>query len=69
MTDVVEMADVSRVGVSGPLGPFVAWFVTELSRQGFQPVTVGKQVGLFAGVSAQVGRGAAGEQAGLRGSG
>jgi integrase/recombinase XerD len=45
------MADVSRVGVSGPLEPFVAGFVAELSRQGFQPVTVGKQVGLLAGLS------------------
>jgi integrase/recombinase XerD len=45
------MADVSRVGVSGPLEPFVAGFVVELSRQGFQPVTVGKQVGLLAGLS------------------
>jgi hypothetical protein len=45
------MAEVSRVGVSGPLEPFVAGFVAELSRQGFQPVTVGKQVGLLAGLS------------------
>jgi hypothetical protein len=29
------MADVSRVGVSGPLEPFAAGFVAELSRQGF----------------------------------
>src|ERR1039458_359677 len=48
------MGDVSRVGVSGPLGPFVAGFVAELSRQGFQPVTVGKQVGLLAGLSGWV---------------
>jgi integrase/recombinase XerD len=45
------MADVSRVGVSGPLEPFVVGFVAELSRQGFQPVTVRKQVGLLAGLS------------------
>jgi hypothetical protein len=31
------MADVSRVGVSGPLGLFMAGFVAELSRPGFQP--------------------------------
>lgn len=36
------MADVSRVGVSGPLDPFVAGFVAELSRQGLQPVTARK---------------------------
>jgi integrase/recombinase XerD len=45
------MADVSRVGVSGPLGPFVAGFAAELSRQGFRPVTVRKQLGLLAGLS------------------
>jgi hypothetical protein len=45
----VEMADVSRVRVSGRLGPFVAGFVAELSPQGVQPVTVGKQVGLAGG--------------------
>jgi hypothetical protein len=39
------------LGVSDPLEPFVAGFVAELSRQGFQPVTVGKQVGLLAGLS------------------
>jgi hypothetical protein len=43
------MADVSRVGVSGPLGPFVAGFVAELSRQGFQPVTVASRWGCWRG--------------------
>jgi integrase/recombinase XerD len=43
------MADVSRV--TGPLGPFVAGFVDDLRRQGFQPVTVGKHVALLAGLS------------------
>jgi len=45
------MADVSTVGMSGPLEPFAAGFVADLSRQGFQPVTVHKQVGLLAGLS------------------
>jgi site-specific recombinase XerD len=45
------MADVSRVGVAGPLGPFAAGFVDDLQRQGFQPVTVGKHVALLAGLS------------------
>ncbi len=40
------MADVSGVGVSGPLGPFVAGFAAELSRQGYKPQPVGKQLGL-----------------------
>jgi site-specific recombinase XerD len=47
----IEMADVSRVGVAGPLEPFVAGFAAELSRLGFQPVTVRKQVSLLAGLS------------------
>jgi hypothetical protein len=41
----VELAEVSEIAVSGPLGPFVAGFVAELSRRGFQPVTVRKHVG------------------------
>jgi integrase/recombinase XerD len=45
------MADVLRGRVSGPLEPFVAGFVAELSRQGFRPVAVGKLVGLLAGLS------------------
>ena len=48
------MTHVSRVGVSGPLEPFVAGFVAELSRQGFQPVTVGKQVGPWARLSGRL---------------
>jgi integrase/recombinase XerD len=44
--ETVEMADVSGVGVSGPLGPFVAGFAAELSRQGYKPQPVGKQLGL-----------------------
>jgi integrase/recombinase XerD len=43
------MADVSRV--TGPLGPFAAGFVGELSRQGFKPGTVGRHVALVAGLS------------------
>ena len=43
------MADVSRV--TGPLGPFAAGFVDDLSRQGFKPETVGKHVALVAGLS------------------
>ena len=31
------MDDVWGVGVSGPLGPFVAGFTAELSRQGYKP--------------------------------
>src|SRR5688572_24780685 len=45
------MADVSRGGVTGPLGPFAAGFVDDLSRQGFKPVTVGKHVALLAQLS------------------
>jgi hypothetical protein len=44
--ETVEMADVSGVGATGPLGPFVAGFAAELSRQGYKPQPVGKQVGL-----------------------
>ena len=39
------MAEVSGVGVPGPLGPFVAGFAAELSRQGYKPRPVGKQLG------------------------
>jgi hypothetical protein len=49
--ETVGMADVSRVEVPGPLGPFAAGFVEELVRQGFMPVTVGKHVALLAGLS------------------
>jgi hypothetical protein len=45
------MADVSGVGVCGPLGPFVAGFAAELSRQGYKPQPVGKQIGLLAALS------------------
>jgi hypothetical protein len=45
------MADVSRVVVSGPLGPFAAGFVDDLWRQGFGPVAVRKHVALLAGLS------------------
>jgi hypothetical protein len=40
--ETVGMADMSRVVVPGPLGPFAAGFVDDLWRQGFRPVTVGK---------------------------
>ena len=43
------MADVSRV--TGPLGPFAAGFVDDLSRQGFKPETVARHVALAAGLS------------------
>jgi integrase/recombinase XerD len=43
------MADVSRV--TGPLAPFAAGFVDDLSRQGFKPETVGRHVALVAGLS------------------
>lgn len=45
------MAEVSGVGVPGPLGPFVAGFAAELSRQGYKPQPVGKQLGLLAALS------------------
>ena len=45
------MADASMVEVSGPLWPFAAGFVDDLSRQGFSPVAVRKHVGLLAGLS------------------
>jgi integrase/recombinase XerD len=37
--------------VTGPLGPFAAGFVGELSRQGFKPETVGRHVALVGGLS------------------
>jgi len=40
------MADLSRVGVSGPLEPFAAGFAAALSQQGFKPVTVRKHLAL-----------------------
>ena len=49
--ETVEMAEVSGVGVPGPLGPFVAGFAAELSRQGYKPQPVGKQLGLVAALS------------------
>jgi integrase/recombinase XerD len=49
--EMVEMADVSGVGVPGPLGPVVAGFAAELSRQGYKPQPVGKQLGLVAALS------------------
>jgi integrase/recombinase XerD len=49
--ETVGMADMSRVVVPGPLGPFAAGFVDDLWRQGFRPVTVGKHVALLAGLS------------------
>jgi hypothetical protein len=47
----VEMAEVSGVEAPGPLGPFVAGFAAELSRQGYKPQPVGKQIGLVAALS------------------
>ena len=49
------MADVSGVGVPGPLGPFMAGFAAELSRQGYKPQPVGKQIGLVAALSSWLG--------------
>jgi integrase/recombinase XerD len=46
--ETAEMAEVSGVGVTGPLGLFVAGFAAELSRQGYKPQPVGKQVALVA---------------------
>src|SRR5215203_2957725 len=43
------MADVSRM--TGPLGPFAAGFIGELSRQGFKPETVSRHVALVVGLS------------------
>jgi integrase/recombinase XerD len=47
----VEMAEVSGVGVPGRLGPVVSGFAAELSRQGYKPQPVGKQLGLLAALS------------------
>jgi site-specific recombinase XerD len=49
--EMVEMADVSGVGVAGPLGPFVVGFAAELSRQGYKAKPVGRQLGLVAALS------------------
>jgi len=49
--ETVEMAEVSGVGATGPLGPFVAGFAAELSRQGYKRQPVGKQVGLVTALS------------------
>jgi hypothetical protein len=49
--ETVEMADVSGVGVRGPLGPFIAGFAAELSRQGYKPQPVGKQIALVVALS------------------
>lgn len=46
------MAGVSRV--TGPLGPFAAGFVDDLSRQGFKPETVARHVALAAGLSSRL---------------
>jgi integrase/recombinase XerD len=45
------LAEVLGVGVPGPLGPFVAGFAVELSRQGYKPQPVGKQVALVVALS------------------
>ena len=45
------MVEVSGVGAPGPLGPFVAGFAAQLSRQGYKPQPVGKQLGLVAALS------------------
>jgi hypothetical protein len=49
--ETAEMAEVSGVGVPGPLGPFVAGFAAELSRHGYKPQPVGKRLGLVAALS------------------
>ena len=49
--ELVEMAEVSGVGALGLLGPFVAGFAAELSRQGYKPQPLGKQIGLVAALS------------------
>jgi integrase/recombinase XerD len=50
----VEMVEVSGVESPGPLGPFVAGFAAELSRQGYKPQPVGKQIGLVAALSSRL---------------
>jgi hypothetical protein len=45
--ETVGMADVSRVVVPGPLGPFAAGSSTTCGGRGFRPVTVGKHVALL----------------------
>ena len=42
--ETVLMAEVSGVGAPGPLGPFVAGFAGELSRQGYQAAAGGQAV-------------------------
>ena len=49
--ETVELDEVSAVGVPGPLGPFVAAFATESSRQGYKRQPVGKQVALVMALS------------------
>jgi len=49
--ETIEMAEVSEVGAPGPLGPFVVGFAAELSRQGYKPQPVGKQLGLLAALN------------------
>jgi integrase/recombinase XerD len=49
--EMVGMAEESQNGVPGPLGPFAAGFVADLSRQGFTPETVGKHMELLAALS------------------
>ena len=48
---MVGMDEVSKNGVTGPLGPFASGFIIELSRQGFMPETVAKHVDLMAALS------------------
>jgi hypothetical protein len=45
------VADVSGVGLSGPLGPFVTGFAAECRARGYKPQPVGKQLGLVAASS------------------
>ena len=57
---MIGMAEESQNGVPGPLGPFAAGFVADLSRQGFMPETVGKHMDLLAALWALLRREARG---------
>jgi len=45
------MGDLSRVRVTGPLGPYAPGFIAELVERGYTPVSVGHQLRLLAHVS------------------
>lgn len=45
------MGGLSRVRVTGPLGPYAPGFIAELVERGYTPVSVGHQLRLLAHVS------------------